>query len=132
MGITVEALFSQKGTITKGQPEYQYVRINYIEIPVFFTYELYKGLTGQIGIGTGIPITAFVRQQGVNQTNFLSQCNPITFSIPMGMVYEFDNGFNVGWRADFGASYIATHTGDGGRNYVFMLSVGYSFYKKEK
>jgi|GEM_PF-5916735 len=126
IGIAIEALYSQKGTITKTNPE-SFVRVNYFEIPVLFTYELYEGLTAQIGLTTGIPIVAYVR--GVK--DFLNTTSKPTFSIPIGMVYEFDNGINLGWRADFGASNISTPSGDGGKNYVFMLSVGYSFYKKE-
>lgn len=131
MGITAEVLYSQKGTVTKVSPAYQFVRINYIDIPVLFTYEFAKGLTGQIGLGMAIPTQAYIRQ-GANETSFLPSCSTLVLSIPMGMVYEFDNGINFGWRADFGASNIATHSVDGGKNYVFMLSVGYSFYKKEK
>ena len=128
MGITAELLYSQKGTITKDSPAYYYVRINYIDIPVFFTYELYKGLTAQIGLNMAIPVYANVRQ-GTTETNFLPT---LTFSLPMGMVYEFDNGINFGWRADFGLSTIATNSNDGGKNYVFSLCAGYTFFKKEK
>lgn len=128
-GIAVEVLYSQKGTITKTNPEY-FVRINYFEIPVLFTYELYERLTAQVGLTIGFPVQAYVRQD--SSRSFLNTCTQPTLSIPIGMVYEFDNGLNLGWRADFGASNISTPSGDGGKNYVFMLSVGYSFYKKEK
>jgi len=130
MGIAVELLYSQMGTITKESPAPNYyVHINYIEVPIMFTYEFFKGFTGQIGLGISTPVQAY-KHQGPGPTDyFINQINKVVFSLPIGIVYEFDNGLNFGARGDLGLSPIG---GDGAKNYVFMLSVGYSFCRKEK
>jgi hypothetical protein len=130
MGIQGELLFSQKGTITRSDdprdPADFYVRINYLDLPVLFTYEFVEGLTGQIGLEMSAPVGAYTKREGHPTDYFIQHLNKPIFSLPIGINYELQNGLNFGARADLGLSAIG---GDGGKNYVFMFSVGYSFYK---
>jgi hypothetical protein len=127
MGIQAELLFSQKGTRTEATPFSDYfVRINYLDLPVLFTYEFVDGFTGQVGLQFSTPVGAYIKRSGYKTDYFIRHLNKSIFSLPIGVNYELENGLNFGARADLGLSAIG---GDGGKNYVFLISVGYTFYK---
>jgi hypothetical protein len=125
MGIQAELLFTQKGTINRDIPN-SWVRINYLDFPILFTYEFTEGLTGQAGLQFSTALGAYEDKKGHVRRYFLHDINKTVVSLPLGIVYELENGINFGLRADIGLSQIGN---DGARNNAILLSVGYTFYK---
>jgi hypothetical protein len=125
MGVQVELLFNQKGTINRNEPN-SWVRINYLDFPILFTYEFIEGLTGQAGLQFSTALGAYEDREGHARRYFLHDINKTVVSLPLGIVYELQNGINFGLRADIGLSQIGN---DGAKNNAILLSVGYTFYK---
>jgi hypothetical protein len=125
MGLQLEMLFTQKGTINRNIPN-AWVRINYLDIPVLFTYSFTNEFSGHIGLELSTALNAFSDEDGRARRYFIHDINQMTVSLPLGATYEFSNGLNFGLRADIGLSAIGN---DGAKNNVFLFSIGYSFYK---
>jgi hypothetical protein len=125
MGIQLELLFTQKGTINRNIPN-SWVRINYLDIPVLFTYLFTDEFSAHIGLELSTALSAFSDEDGRSRRFFIHDIHQGTISLPLGATYEIENGLNVGLRADIGLSAIGN---DGARNNVFLLSLGYTFFK---
>jgi hypothetical protein len=125
MGVQLELLFTQKGTINRNPPN-SWVRINYLDIPMLFTYSFTDEFSGHIGLEASAALGAYADEDGRHRRYFIHNINQMTVSLPLGATYELSNGLNFGLRADIGLSAIGN---DGARNNVFLFSVGYSFYK---
>jgi hypothetical protein len=126
MGIQVEMLLNQKGTINRNFPN-TWVRINYLDLPVLFTYSFTDQFSAHAGLEFSVPISAYVDEENHDKRRyFIHDINHLAVSVPVGITYSMDNGLNAGLRADIGLSAIGN---DGARNNAFLLSLGYTFYK---
>lgn len=127
LGFIAEILYSQKGTITKVQPAPFNVRIDYIDIPLLFSYSFNESFSGHVGLEVSTPVAAQVNRSGEPTRYFLYEINKAVLSLPIGILYEMESGINFGARVDLGVSAIG---GDRARNNVLMFSIGYSFLNK--
>ncbi|WMJ74083.1 porin family protein [Cytophagaceae bacterium ABcell3] len=124
LGVIVEMLFSQEGTITRGARPHHYVRINYLKIPAMVSYSFAPGFKGIAGFAFSAPVYARHREgRDGRERNFIDDIHNQVISFPLGVIYEMESGLNVGARFDLGLSAIG---GDGARSNLLMLSIGYA------
>ena len=113
-------LFSMQGAKEKGEGDA--LNLNYINIPILAGYEVYQGLKVKAGIQPSFLMSAKVGSEDVKE-----YYKSLDLAIPVGLSYEIssivvDARYNIGLTKVY-----KDYEGDGGKNTVFRLTVGYKF-----
>lgn len=112
------------------------VDLDYVHIPILGSYYLLPGLAVKVGVQPGFKMKAKVKGDGatvdldeyfrlLNSLDADMKVNSFTFSIPVGVSYEYRNVV-VDARYNWGLTKVLNQ-GDAFYNRVFMLSLGYKF-----
>ncbi len=118
--IQPEAFFSSEGAKSESGNYELRINLNYINVPVLLQYLVGKGFRLEGGPQIGFLINSKVESNGMTaNTNF----NSTTFSIPLGIDYQIDNGLGLDVRYVFGLRDI----NPGIKSNVFQFGVFYLF-----
>ena len=131
----IGAIMSNQGAkYTSGNVESK-VDLDYVHIPILGSYYLLSGLAVKAGVQPGFKMKAKVKGDGatVDLDDYFQLTNPLldedlkvnsfTFSIPVGISYEYKNVV-LDARYNWGLTKVLNQ-GDAFYNRVFMLSLGY-------
>lgn len=118
MGISVGVLYSMQGCKIEDEFNKDYLKLDYINIPVLFNYDVIPGLAIKAG-----PQLGYCVKHGPG-----SEWNNLDFSVPLGLSYEVSN-FVIDARYNLGLSNVIQMMGRDGdeslRNSVIQLTLGY-------
>jgi len=101
-------------------------KLDYINVPILAKYEFTEGLSALVGPQIGFLIEANSEFNDIDIA-LSDGFNSTDISGAVGLMYEIDNGLNVGARYTFGLSDILDSDNADAKNYVVQLSVGYFF-----
>jgi Outer membrane protein beta-barrel domain len=101
----------------------------YINVPLVVRYQTESGFFGEAGLQPGLLLSAKDKYEGITES-YMDHMNAIDLSIPVGVGYEFDNNFGVGFRVITGISDITKDKDYADRNLVFVLRGTYKLGKK--
>ena len=146
MAASVEILYTQKGSHHTGTPPVlptfppppgwgwnvdgdMMIYIDYIDLPMLFHYYFSPEFSVHGGLTFGVPVRGIrsYRNPPIGDQDFLKEIHQSVISFPIGINYEIAQRLNFGIRGDLGLSPIG---GNGHKNIVFMVSVGYTFFRK--
>ena len=129
-GVQPEMLYSQQGNKTANGR----TRMDYLNIPVLFRYQLNEMVHLDLGPQAGFLLTA----KDANGDDFKDALSGFSFSIASGLGVDLSSGFTFAARYNGGISNDADTDATGFFNgnvkltqSVFMFSVGYLFFGGE-
>ncbi|MEG1634251.1 MAG: porin family protein [Rikenellaceae bacterium] len=114
-----EAMVVDKKPIT----DVVHYNLNYINIPIVAKVYLFEGLNVEAGAQVGFMVSAARNYRGSKSDLDQSALNIVEFSVPLGLMYDFDNGLTVGARMQVGV----TEVFENDKNNILSLAVGYKF-----
>ncbi|MEL4307818.1 porin family protein [Joostella sp. CR20] len=115
------------------------MRLEYLNVPVMFKYEIYNGLNVQVGPQIGFLLNAEQRVEAGNNgytvydetVNINEYITDVNFGVNFGLGYEFNNGLFFDGRYNLGVTNIAQEdnlpSGTEFKNHTFQVGVGYKF-----
>ncbi|MEG1934741.1 MAG: hypothetical protein RR141_02010, partial [Rikenellaceae bacterium] len=83
----------------------------------------FEGLNVEAGAQVGFMVSAARNYRGSKSDLDKSALNIVEFSVPLGLMYDFDNGLTVGARMQVGV----TEVFENDKNNILSLAVGYKF-----
>ncbi|MFI3294502.1 MAG: porin family protein [Rikenellaceae bacterium] len=150
MGISIEALYSEKGAKTTFDEEipadyiadYSYVEsenkflLNYINVPIMAHFYVAEGLSLNVGFQTGFKVQAKFENEGdadspASTVSMWDDVRPVDLAIPMGMSYTFRCGLMLDARYEISVNSIMKKdqylTYMKGTNSSFSITAGWRF-----
>ena len=136
LGVSAGLLYSQQGVKGELYDVKGTVKMDYLNIPVLANVYVAKGLAVKIGVQPGFlinnkfkaEVSDFSAEMGIKDAFKLGNLDVDTktfdFTIPVGLSYEISN-FVVDARYNWGLTKTIDGVGDGTKNSVFQLTVGY-------
>ena len=136
LGVSAGLLYSQQGVKGELYDVKGTVKMDYLNIPVLANVYVAKGLAVKIGVQPGFlinnkfkaEVSGFSAEMGIKDAFKLGNLDVDTktfdFTIPVGLSYEISN-FVVDARYNWGLTKTIDGVGDGTKNSVFQLTVGY-------
>lgn len=139
MSLSIAAQYSMQG----GKKDYYIIdsnfdaygietslKANYLQIPFMANFYVYKGLGIRMGFQFSITLYSHCKQSATGIDGNLSdigyKAREYDLSIPVGLMYEFNNGIVLDARYNISTSKFMLDA-DGTRHSGFMLTVGYKF-----
>ena len=123
-----ELLFSTQGAKTDILGEDFKFNLTYLNVPLMVKWYAYEGFNVEFGPQVGFNMSAKVKGEllGESFNEDIDDIETIDFGLNIGAGYELESGINFGIRYGLGLTEI-TKEGEGPKNSVFSLSVGYAF-----
>lgn len=97
--------------------------LNYINIPVLAKVYLVEGLNLEVGAQVGFLVSSAINYRGSKEKQSSSNLNRVEFAVPVGLMYDFDNGLTVSARMQIGVTELVADD----RNNIISVGVGYKF-----
>jgi hypothetical protein len=108
---------------------------SYVNVPVMARYWTDGGFYFEGGLQPGILLSAKDKYDS-NTDDFKSYFKSFDLGLPLGMGYQFENGFGLGLRVTPGIANIDKEKGDAedqpNKNFVAGINLFYSFGSKKK
>lgn len=111
------------GKNDKPMEDMVHFNMNYINIPVLAKVYLFEGLNVEAGAQVGFLVSSALNYRGDKEKYNPEGLSRVEFSIPVGLMYDFDNGLTVGARMQIGMTEVL----DNDKNSVISVGVGYKF-----
>lgn len=132
LGLRVEANFSMQGAKWE-EPYYNLEgRLNllYINLPVVVRYQTESGFFAEAGIQPGILLSAKDKYEDISE-DYKDYMNIFDISIPIGIGYQINEKFGIGFRFIPGITDISEDEDESDRNLVFALRGTYTLNLKK-
>lgn len=127
----VELLYSRQGDGDKVNGTKYKWRMNYLNIPLMGKYYFYKNFSAHFGPQIGILLNSKTKSKngGTEVKTDIDHTNTFELGLNFGVGYDFDWGLAVTARYGLGLTNVIDkdHYGDGCKNRVFQLAVGWRF-----
>ncbi|TLX73028.1 PorT family protein [Labilibacter sediminis] len=129
-----ELLYSQQGS--KETVDFEGLEIDgtakldYLNIPLMFKYNVANGLNIQAGPQVGFLMSAKYKMEfeGESETEDMKEfLKGIDFGLNFGLGYDFESGLAIDARYNLGMSNISDMDDVDGKNGVLQFTVGYAF-----
>ncbi len=122
-----ELLYSVEGATFDFDGDEMDINMNFVNIPVLFTYNPAEIFSIHVGPQIGIPVTAEFESEGQTE-DIKDDIKSINLSAAIGAAVELDNGFTGGVRYNLGLSDLNDTEDDGSiKTNAFQVYVGYFF-----
>lgn len=111
-------------------------KLEYINIPIFAKYYIYKGFSIEVGPQFGFLVKAESKGEVIvngetfkNNRDLKNEVNSFDFGIGAGLAYDLSNGFFINARYNFGITKVGKSNDyyRDSRNGVTQIGVGYKF-----
>lgn len=127
--VDVEAglLYSMQGSDFDGEVGDCKLKLEYINLPLMASAQLYKGLRIRTGVQFGFLTKSKESLGSVGTVDFKDCTKKVDISLPIGLSYEYsdfvlDARYNLGLNRTF-----KSETGLKSKNSVFNITLGYKF-----
>lgn len=122
LALQPELMFSMQGAKFKEGGVSADLKMNYINIPLIFKYELTELINIEFG-----PQVGFLVSSELENFDVSDDFEPVDFGGNLGMSYDITENFILGTRYNFGLTTVADDDDFDVKNAVITFSVGYKF-----
>ena len=127
--IQPELVYSSQGFINKSNTDFS-VQLDYLNLPIMAKYMVAEGFSLQAGPQIGFLLSA-KNKTPEGSSDIKENLSKVDFSLGLGVGYDINENFNIGFRYNLGLSKINKESAPSGssdiKNSVFQIGVGYTF-----
>ena len=127
----VELLYSRQGDGDKVHGTKYKWRMNYLNLPLMGKYYFCKNFSVHFGPQIGLLLNSKTKSKngGTEMKSDIDHTNALDFGLNLGVGYDFDWGLAITARYGLGLTNVIDkdHFGDGNKNRVFQVAVGWRF-----
>jgi len=126
-GIQPEFVYSRQGSYNKEGGLKEWMRFNYINIPVLAKLYIAEGFSVNLGPQFGILLNSKYKEKdgGSTQKINIPGSKGLDVSFAMGLSYQLDYNWSINVRYNLGLTDVNKHFD--GKNSVIQIGVGYRF-----